>query len=290
LRSPALIAAPSKAGCHAVLASLSGRYPPLRGRSPTRYSPVRHSTQGRSPFRVRLACVRHAASVDSEPGSNSHVKFVARLRSCWDLGRINSLTRAPVDLALALFSSFVRRDNRLIPLRGFTGAAVHRHPHHRIIPCPGATAANMLTLDGRPPTPSRLTPLERWQDRFELTRDASTRRSALEPSLCLHALSSFQRTRTLTQPMRHPLLCAAPPAEPLPPSTGEPYDITTPIPFCQGPPTCRTALVSSHTHSRAQERRQVFPGTEQAGPAFQFNHCVSGRMAVLRRTFQAYDL
>ena len=27
--------------------------------------------------RVRLACVRHAASVDSEPGSNSHVKFVA---------------------------------------------------------------------------------------------------------------------------------------------------------------------------------------------------------------------
>ena len=28
----------------------------------------------RSPSRVRLACVRHAASVDSEPGSNSHVK------------------------------------------------------------------------------------------------------------------------------------------------------------------------------------------------------------------------
>jgi hypothetical protein len=59
---------------HAVLALLSERYPPLKGRSPTRYSPVRHSTQGRSPFRVRLACVRHAASVDSEPGSNSQVK------------------------------------------------------------------------------------------------------------------------------------------------------------------------------------------------------------------------
>ena len=28
-------------------------------------------------FRVRLACVRHAASVDSEPGSNSQVKGVA---------------------------------------------------------------------------------------------------------------------------------------------------------------------------------------------------------------------
>ena len=27
------------------------------------------------PFRARLACVRHAASVDSEPGSNSPVKL-----------------------------------------------------------------------------------------------------------------------------------------------------------------------------------------------------------------------
>src|SRR4026209_1768691 len=64
----------SKAGCHAVLAPLSGCYPPLEGRSPTCYSPVRHSTHGLLHFRVRLACVRHAASVDSEPGSNSHVK------------------------------------------------------------------------------------------------------------------------------------------------------------------------------------------------------------------------
>ena len=76
MRSPALISICPKTGCHAVLAFLSERYPPLEGRSPTRYSPVCHSTQGRSPFRVRLACIRHAASVDSEPGSNSHVKLV----------------------------------------------------------------------------------------------------------------------------------------------------------------------------------------------------------------------
>ena len=56
---------------YAVLASLSTGYSPPEGRLPTRYSPGRHSTQSRSPFRVRLACVRHAASVDSEPGSNS---------------------------------------------------------------------------------------------------------------------------------------------------------------------------------------------------------------------------
>ena len=79
LRSPALVSRSLNPERHAVLAFLSERYPPLEGRSPTCYSPVRHSTQGRSPFRVRLACVRHAASVDSEPGSNSHVKGVGLL-------------------------------------------------------------------------------------------------------------------------------------------------------------------------------------------------------------------
>src|SRR5499425_2568288 len=59
----------------AVLAILSDSYPPLKGRLPTCYSPVRHFTWGRSPFLVRLACVRPAANVRSEPGSNSPVKF-----------------------------------------------------------------------------------------------------------------------------------------------------------------------------------------------------------------------
>src|SRR5260221_13193558 len=88
LRSPALISACSKAGYYAVLASLSERYPPLEGRSPTRYSPVCHSTYPLRDFRVRLACVRHAASVDSEPGSNSHVK-------CADPASLPSGSRRP---------------------------------------------------------------------------------------------------------------------------------------------------------------------------------------------------
>ena len=54
-----------------VLSTVSSRYSSCRGRLSTRYSPVRHSTRGRSPFRVRLACVKHAASVQSEPESNS---------------------------------------------------------------------------------------------------------------------------------------------------------------------------------------------------------------------------
>ena len=65
--------APQSAWTYAVLSSLSECYPPPKGRLPTRYSPVRHSTRSRRNFLVRLACVRHAASVRSEPGSNSPV-------------------------------------------------------------------------------------------------------------------------------------------------------------------------------------------------------------------------
>ena len=56
-----------------VLAPVSKSCPRLKGRSSTRYSPVRHCTRHRSDFLVRLACIRHAASVRSEPGSNSQV-------------------------------------------------------------------------------------------------------------------------------------------------------------------------------------------------------------------------
>ena len=54
-----------------VLAWLSPGYPGVGGRLVTCYSPVRHSTRTRGCFLVRLACVRHAASVHPEPGSNS---------------------------------------------------------------------------------------------------------------------------------------------------------------------------------------------------------------------------
>ena len=44
-----------------------------------RYSPVRHSTPGASSIvSVRLACVKHAASVQSEPESNSSVHFLTQ--------------------------------------------------------------------------------------------------------------------------------------------------------------------------------------------------------------------
>jgi hypothetical protein len=58
--------------CYAVLISLSGGYPPVIGRLHTCYAPVRYS-HGRiaTTNPVQLACIRPAASVNPEPGSNS---------------------------------------------------------------------------------------------------------------------------------------------------------------------------------------------------------------------------
>ena len=66
---------PQELWSHPVLARLSVGYPGLEGRLLTCYSPVRHSTQPRRTFRVRLACVKRAANVRSEPGSNSPIKL-----------------------------------------------------------------------------------------------------------------------------------------------------------------------------------------------------------------------
>ena len=57
---------------HGVLIRLSAGYPPGVGRLHTRYAPVRRSPAGiATPAAPRLACVRPAASVHPEPGSNS---------------------------------------------------------------------------------------------------------------------------------------------------------------------------------------------------------------------------
>ena len=61
-------------GMYAGLALLSQGCTPDGGRLHTCYSPVRHSPAGgasSSPAAVRLACVKPAASVHPEPGSNS---------------------------------------------------------------------------------------------------------------------------------------------------------------------------------------------------------------------------
>jgi hypothetical protein len=65
-------------GSHGVLIRLSAGYPPAGGRFHTRYAPVRRSPPGIATRAApRLACVRPAASVHPEPGSNSSLLLSA---------------------------------------------------------------------------------------------------------------------------------------------------------------------------------------------------------------------
>lgn len=66
----------TKGWSYPVLDPVSQAYPEVQGRSLTCYSPVRHSSTPASwGLSVRLACVKHAASVRPEPGSNSPQKI-----------------------------------------------------------------------------------------------------------------------------------------------------------------------------------------------------------------------
>jgi hypothetical protein len=71
LRSPAF---PLRA--YAVLIRLSPSYPPLPDMFRYITHPFATRHQGCPRAAVRLACVKHAASVQSEPGSNSSVQFL----------------------------------------------------------------------------------------------------------------------------------------------------------------------------------------------------------------------
>ena len=71
MRSP-----PFPLRAYAVLAYLSVRYPPLPDMFRYITHPFATRHQGCPRAAVRLACVKHAASVQSEPGSNSSVQYL----------------------------------------------------------------------------------------------------------------------------------------------------------------------------------------------------------------------
>ena len=79
---------------YAVLAFVSKRCPPHKGRLLTRYSPVRHWSDPKV-VTVRLECVMHAASVHPEPGSNSQTNCISSavaVRSMFELFSLASFT------------------------------------------------------------------------------------------------------------------------------------------------------------------------------------------------------
>ena len=78
---------------YAVLARVSPGCPPLRGRFP-RITHPSATLLAPKDFRVRLACVRHAASVQSEPGSNSSVHLLRSPKGNLSLlDRVSSLKK-----------------------------------------------------------------------------------------------------------------------------------------------------------------------------------------------------
>ena len=155
MRSPALMSICSKTGCHAVLAPLSGCYPPLEGRSPTCYSPVRHSVTpcGATAFDLHVLGTPPALILSQD--QTLMLKRFIRLRRLRGYGEIILITRAPVDIWLCV----------VLLLSEYPRARESKPP----APC-------WLILDGCPTSP------------------CSSRRSATSRRLCLHVLFSFQRT------------------------------------------------------------------------------------------------
>ena len=96
-----------------VLPTLSRGYPGAGGRLPTCYSAVRHSIHGPKPvLTVRLACVRRAASVHPEPGSNSPFK-------CQPVNRLRFDSRvrpvAPIAVSLLGLTDHKEKELRACP-------------------------------------------------------------------------------------------------------------------------------------------------------------------------------
>ena len=83
---------------YAVLARVSPGCPPLPGRFPRITHPSATLLSPKA-FRVRLACVRHAASVQSEPGSNSSVQFIRLSCNSQFLAQQTLLPKMLVDLS-----------------------------------------------------------------------------------------------------------------------------------------------------------------------------------------------
>ena len=94
---------------YAVLAPLSVGYPPPRVRYLTRYSAVCHYLMsGPKTWKiVRLACIRRAASVRPEPGSNS--LLIKNLPSTIQLLKCNGRDNARRELPLYFWTYICQR-------------------------------------------------------------------------------------------------------------------------------------------------------------------------------------
>ena len=108
-RHPKTFSDPSCGGSgYGVLAHLSMGYPPPEVRCLTCYSAVCHYRCGPKPTEtVRLACIRRAASVRPEPGSNS--LLIKNLPSTIQLLKCNRRADARCELSLYFWTYICQR-------------------------------------------------------------------------------------------------------------------------------------------------------------------------------------
>ena len=97
---------------HQVLIRVSPSYPCLWGRLLTCYAPVRSSTYCYAFVLARLACLNHAASVHSEPESNSPYKISYILSE-----KINPFSLRISTSILGLFLLSIKSSLRIRPRR-----------------------------------------------------------------------------------------------------------------------------------------------------------------------------
>ncbi len=125
---------PPCSGCtYAVLVRISPGYPPVPGMSLTRYAPLRRSPPERiatSRDAPRLACVRPAASVHPEPGSNSSLYTTFLL--CFLSLRFLHLSGLPDGIDAR---TFFGTSSCLLPVFSMNFLSVSR-PNLRLSPAP----------------------------------------------------------------------------------------------------------------------------------------------------------
>ena len=108
---------------YSVLSAISSSYPHLKGRLPTCSSPVRHSRREASfSLAVRLACLRRAASVRSEPGSNSPLFYFKHPK-----GRLISIILSQSRFLFLGTLTFERKKNNSIRV-------IIHHSKHLLLP------------------------------------------------------------------------------------------------------------------------------------------------------------
>ena len=144
---------------YAVLAALSGSYPPLKGtfRCVTHPFATRHQTEVRAA--VRLACVRHAASVQSEPGSNSSVQslFLVALDSSQNFRFNLYLVRHLLPIPLATPNTALAQPVPQPATRLRSQQAAHQVPLAQQVPAP-INRSSFLKNHRRTTTPAAKRP------------------------------------------------------------------------------------------------------------------------------------